>query len=51
MVDIVAVAVVVLDDDDDEDDNDDDEDVNLCGCQHFSQGFILILVKRENIIF
>ena len=50
MVDIVAVAVVVLDDDDD-DDNDDDDDVNLCGCQHFSQGFILILVKRENIIF
>ena len=49
MVDIVAVAVVVLDDDDD--DNDDDDDVNLCGCQHFSQGFILILVKRENIIF
>ena len=52
MVDIVAVAVVVLDDDDDDDDdNDDDDDVNLCGCQHFSQGFILILVKRENIIF
>ena len=50
MVDIVAVAVVVLDDDDD-DDNDDDDDVNPCGCQHFSQGFILILVKRENIIF
>ena len=51
---IVAVVVVVLDDDnndDDDDDDGDDDDVNLCGFQHFSQGFITILVKRENIIF
>ena len=46
---VVIVAVIVVDDDDYDDDGDDD--VSLWGCQHFWQGFILILVKGENNIF
>ena len=40
MCSFTVVAIVVID----------EVDVGLGGCQHFRQGFILILVKGENII-